>query len=133
VARPLLSLYAPELTSVHQPLAGELAGRRDVLEAIPFVEGWGVELAMLFDVAAGWGVEAIGQVDLGVRVHRHRSLPELSVQAAEVAATLLARVGAPTPRGRRLARADGSVVPLNLVERPPMVSRRCEVEGRTEG
>ena len=63
------------------------------MEAIPFVEGWGVEIAMLLDVAARCGVGAIGQVDLGVRVHRHRSLHELSVQAAEVAATLLGRVG----------------------------------------
>jgi glucosyl-3-phosphoglycerate synthase len=124
VARPLLSLYAPELTPLHQPLAGEFAARRDVMEAIPFVEGWGVEIAMLLDVAARCGVEAIGQVDLGVRVHRHRSLHELSVQAAEVAATLLGRVGGAEPVARSLARADGAVVPLNLVERPPLATCR---------
>jgi len=124
VARPLLSLYAPELTPLHQPLAGEYAARRDVMEAIPFVEGWGAEIAMLLDVAARCGVGAIGQVDLGVRVHRHRSLHELSVQAAEVAATLLGRVGGSPPFARALARADGTIVPLNLAERPPLESAR---------
>jgi glucosyl-3-phosphoglycerate synthase len=85
-ARPLLSLLAPELTGVHQPLAGELAARRDVLESLPFVQGWGVEVGMLLDIAARHGVNAIGQVDLGVRLHRNRPLHERSVQAAEVSA-----------------------------------------------
>ena len=52
VARPLMSLYFPELTGLAQPLSGEYAGRRSVLEQIPFVEGWGVEIAMLIDIAA---------------------------------------------------------------------------------
>ena len=124
VARPLLSLHAPALTPLHQPLAGEFAARRDVMEAIPFVEGWGVEIAMLLDVAARYGVGAIGQVDLGVRVHRHRSLHELSVQAAEVAATLLERVGGSPPLAHALTRADGTIVPLNLAERPPLAATR---------
>ncbi len=126
VARPLLSLYAPELTGLHQPLSGEFAGRRAVLEAIPFVEGWGVEIAMLVDIANRWGAEAIGQVDLGVRTHRHRSLHELSVQAAEVTAALLSRVkGAPPlPPDPSLTRPDGSVLPLNLAERPPLTTFR---------
>ena len=123
VARPLLSLFAPALAGLHQPLAGEVAGHRDVLEGIPFVEGWGVEVAMLLDIAAHHGFAAIGQVDLGVRTHRHRSLGELSLQAAEVAATILERVR-PAPENRTLSRADGTVVPLNLTERPPLASTR---------
>jgi glucosyl-3-phosphoglycerate synthase len=126
VARPLLSLYVPELTGLHQPLSGEFAGRRDVLEELPFVEGWGVEIAMLVDVAQRYGAASIAQVDLGVRRHRHRSLHELSVQAAEVTAALLTRVkGAPPlPPEPSLTRADGSVLPLNLAERPPLRSLR---------
>jgi glucosyl-3-phosphoglycerate synthase len=123
VARPLMSLYYPELTGLHQPLAGEYAGRRTVLEQLPFVQGWGVEIAMLIDIARLHGPEAIAQIDLGTREHRHRSLHALSVQAAEVMATMLARV----PEGSLLAhdtpalrRADGSAVPLNLSERPPI-------------
>ena len=123
VTRPLMSLYYPELTGLYQPLAGEYAGRRTVLEQLPFVQGWGVEIAMLIDVARRYGAEAIAQIDVGTREHRHRSLHALAVQAAEVMATMLARV----PEGSLLAdpsptlrRADGSVVPLNLSERPPL-------------
>jgi|JI10StandDraft_1071094.scaffolds.fasta_scaffold307259_2 glucosyl-3-phosphoglycerate synthase len=123
VARPLMSLYYPELSGLHQPLTGEYAGRRTVLEQLPFVQGWGVEMAMLIDVSRRYGPEAIAQIDLGTREHRHRSLHALSVQAAEVMATMLARV----PEGSLLTdaapvlrRADGSVVPLNLAERPPL-------------
>jgi glucosyl-3-phosphoglycerate synthase len=121
VARPLLSLFSPGLAALAQPLSGEFAGRRGALETIPFVEGWGVEVAMLFDIATAFGVDTIAQVDLGVRRHRHRSLHALSVQAAEVMATALRRIDpefhvvAPA-----LTRADGSLVPLNLAERPPM-------------
>ena len=126
VARPLLSLFVPELTGLHQPLSGEFAGRREILEQLPFVEGWGVEIAMLLDLAHRYGADAIAQVDLGVRHHRHRDLAELSVQAAEVTATLLSRVkGAPSlPPDPVLTRADGSVLPLNLAERPPLASLR---------
>lgn len=123
VTRPLLSLYYPELTGLHQPLAGEYAGRRTVLEQLPFVQGWGVEIAMLIDVARRHGPSSIAQIDVGTREHRHRSLHALSVQAAEVMATMLARI----PEGSllqhdspALCRADGSVVPLNLSERPPL-------------
>ena len=123
VARPLLSLYHPDLVGLHQPLSGEYAARRSVIEQIPFVQGWGVEIAMLIDVAARFGSGTIGQVDLGVRRHRHRSLHDLSVQAAEVMATALSR----TPAGKplefddlTLTRLDGSVVGLNLQERPPV-------------
>ena len=125
VTRPLMSLYYPQLTGLHQPLAGEYAGRRQVLEQLPFVQGWGVEIALLIDIAERYGAEAIAQVDLGVREHRHRSLHALSVQAAEVMATMLGRV----PGGAMLAgldhqlrRADGSDVPLNLAERPPLAT-----------
>ncbi|MCU1359752.1 MAG: hypothetical protein JWN99_1041 [Ilumatobacteraceae bacterium] len=121
VARPLLSLFAPELTALAQPLSGEFAGRRSMLEQIPFVQGWGVEIAMLLDLAHHFGQQSIAQVDLGERHHRHRSLHSLSVQAAEVMATALARVGVPPPEGTpTLTRADGSIVPLNLAERPAL-------------
>ena len=123
VTRPLLSLYFPELTGLHQPLAGEYAGRRTVLEQLPFVQGWGVEIAMLIDLARQHGARSIAQIDVGTREHRHRSLHALSVQAAEVMATMLARVpdgSLLTHDAPALHRADGSVVPLNLSERPPL-------------
>jgi glucosyl-3-phosphoglycerate synthase len=125
VARPLMSRYFPELSGLAQPLSGEYAGRRDVLESIPFSEGWGVEIAMLIDVAARFGADSIGQIDLGSRLHRHRDLVSLSVQAAEVMATMLDRSGAGNQADESdptLLRADGSVVPLNLAERPSLAA-----------
>ena len=79
---------------------------------------------MLVDLAQRLGPECIAQVDLGVRTHRHRTLHELSVQAAEVMAALLSRCkGAPPlPPTLSLHRPDGSVLPLHLAERPPLAS-----------
>lgn len=125
VARPLISLYFPELAGLQQPLAGEYAGRRTILEQLPFVQGWGVEMALLIDVAARFGADAIAQINVGVREHRHRTLESLSVQAAEVMATVLNRVpgGGLVPGDTPfLQRAEGSRVPLNLDERPPVAS-----------
>jgi len=125
VARPLLSLFFPEIAELHQPLAGEFAGRRTMLEAIPFATGWGVEVGMLIDMSRGFGASSIGQVDLGVRLHRHHRLETLAIQAAEVAATLLARL----PDAPELAesvpmlrRRDGAPHELNLMVRPPVNS-----------
>ncbi len=127
VARPLLSLFLPELTGLHQPLSGEFAGRRTAIEQIPFVQGWGVEIAMLADVAERFGASAIAQVDVGERHHRHQTLDRLGVQAAEVIATLLTRVGANKAFAHdhvALLRPNGVSEPLNLDERPPMKSVR---------
>ncbi|CAB4885318.1 unannotated protein [freshwater metagenome] len=125
VARPLLSLFLPELTGLHQPLSGEFAGRRSAIEQIPFVKGWGVEIAMLADIAERFGASAIAQVDVGERQHRHQTLDRLGVQAAEVIATLLGRVGADKAFAAdqlALLRPNGTSEPLNLDERPPMRS-----------
>ena len=93
VARPVLALLFPRLAGVVQPLAGEFAGRREVLERVPFVQGYGVDLGLLVDVATLVGTEAVAQVDLGTRTHRNRPLAELSVQAAAVLRTALDRAG----------------------------------------
>lgn len=84
VARPLLNLHWPELAGFVQPLAGEYAGRREVLERVPFVAGYGVELAMLIDVHSLVGLDALAQVDLGSRVHRHHDLQSLGRMAAQI-------------------------------------------------
>jgi len=126
-ARPMLSLFFPEFATLAQPLGGEVAGRRSILETVPFVTGWGVEVGLLIDVRRAHGLDAIAQVDLGVRHHRHRPLAELAVQAAEVSATVLLRAGVevPTPSGGRvLRRPNGDVVVLNLGERPAIASLR---------
>ncbi|HEX3909624.1 MAG TPA: glucosyl-3-phosphoglycerate synthase [Solirubrobacteraceae bacterium] len=84
MARPLLNLHAPELAVFVQPLAGETAGRRELLERIPFSAGYGVEIAMLIDAWRLVGLDGLAQVDLGVRQNRHQSLRELSAMAYAV-------------------------------------------------
>jgi glucosyl-3-phosphoglycerate synthase len=126
VARPLVSHLFPELARIVQPLGGEYAGRRSVLESVPFVEGWGVELALLVDISRAFGVSSIAQVDLGVREHRNRSLAELAPQAMAILVTALRRAGlehADTTT-EELVRFDGRTterVAIELRERPPIV------------
>jgi len=84
MARPLLNLHAPELAVFDQPLAGETAARRALLERIPFSAGYGVEIAMLIDAWRLTGLDALAQVDLGVRQNRHQSLRDLSAMAYAV-------------------------------------------------
>jgi hypothetical protein len=84
MARPLLNLHAPELAVFDQPLAGETAGRRALLEQIPFSAGYGVEIAMLIDSWRAHGLDALAQVDLGQRQNRHQPLRDLSAMAYAV-------------------------------------------------
>jgi glucosyl-3-phosphoglycerate synthase len=93
VAKPLLRTLFPGLAVLRQPLAGECAGRRSVLEEVPFVEDYGVDIALVLDVADRFGLRAIAQVDLGQRAHRNRPLSELAPQAESVLRTVLARAG----------------------------------------
>jgi glucosyl-3-phosphoglycerate synthase len=84
VARPLLSLWWPELAHIVQPLAGEWAASRTLMESLPVPVGYGVELAVLLDTAAEHGLDAIAQVDLGSRGHKHQTSHDLAVMAAEL-------------------------------------------------
>lgn len=93
VARPMFRLLFPELANIAQPLAGEYAIRRTVARQVPFAQGYGVEVGLLIDVAALLGASAIGEVDLGVRRHRHRTLEELGRQSAQVMHAILLRAG----------------------------------------
>lgn len=97
VARPLLALLFPHLAGFTQPLAGEYAGRRVLLEKLCLVPGYGVDLGLLIDVAELIGVDAMVQVDLDRRVHRNRPLAELAPQAQAVLAAALDRAGLAMP------------------------------------
>jgi glucosyl-3-phosphoglycerate synthase len=121
-ARPAIAILLPHLAPFVQPLSGEYAGRRALLERLPFVTGYGVDLALLADVAAEVGLDRMAQVDLGVRVHRNRPLEELSPQAVAVLHAALDRAGVPlsafpTP----LHRAGIDDVVVDHVERPPLL------------
>jgi len=84
VARPLISLWWPELAAVVQPLAGEWAARRSLMESLSIPVGYGVELATLMDTVSGYGLDAVAQVDLGSRAHRHQANHDLALMAAEL-------------------------------------------------
>lgn len=127
MARPLIAALFPHLSRIVQPLGGEYAGRRTLLESVPFVEGWGVEIGLLIDVADAVGIDAIAQCDLGTREHRNRPLEQLSPQAMAVLLTGLRRAGFPGERlGTTLATFDDShgpvEIPIPARERPPMVT-----------
>jgi len=126
VARPLLSRFFPALAAFAQPLAGEYAGRRDLLESLPMVEGWGVEVALLIDAWRAVGMPGLAQVDLGVREHRNRPLDELALSAMAVLTTVLQRAGAgagDTDLLRFAGEAGVVGAPVPFVERPPMRTR----------
>jgi glucosyl-3-phosphoglycerate synthase len=92
VARPLLNMYWPELAGFVQPLAGEYAGRREVLERIPFVVHYGVEVGHLIDILESRGLDALAQVDLGKRVHRHQSTQALGRMSGQIMLTVFDRL-----------------------------------------
>ncbi|MCA1834448.1 MAG: glucosyl-3-phosphoglycerate synthase [Actinobacteria bacterium] len=130
-ARPLLNAFFPELAGVLQPLGGEYAARRSLLERLPFFSGYSVEVGLLIDLLSHDGLDVLAQVDLGERVHRNRPLVELTPMASAIARTILARA----ERGGRLVAAqDYPEMPLLVprgstlesadvaeLERPPLV------------
>ena len=122
MARPVLATFFPELGVIEQPLGGEYASRRSILEQLPFPQGYGVETGLLIDIAHRWGVDRIAQVDLGVREHRHQSLSALSSQAMEVLHAALLRTGADRATlSRVLMRPDEAPVEVRVDERPPLI------------
>jgi glucosyl-3-phosphoglycerate synthase len=129
MARPVLSYLFPPLTRFVQPLAGEYAARRSILETVPFVEGWGVEIGLLLDVVHRFGIQSVSQVDLGVRAHRNRPLGQLGPQALAILATALSRAGLDAcdpPFAAELVRYDEDLalerIPVVVRERPPIVT-----------
>lgn len=126
LVRPLLAALRPELASVVQPLGGEYAGTRELLESLPFAAGYGVEIGLLLDAHAQRGLDAIAQVNLGVRKHRNRSLLQLGVMARQILAAALAHCGVPESGGAltQFVQVGGewlpSVTPVAVAERPPM-------------
>lgn len=138
VARPLLASQRPDLTGVLQPLGGEYAGTRELLSSVPFAPGYGVEIGLLIDTFDRYGLDGIGQVNLGVRTHRNRPLVELGVMSRQIVGTLMRRCGI-GDSGAGLTQftpeADGSFTPhtteVYLVDRPPMNTVR-EAPGDTE-
>jgi glucosyl-3-phosphoglycerate synthase len=131
-ARPLISLFYPELAAVEQPLAGEIAARRELLERLPFAAGYGVDIALLLDAYAAVGLDGLAQVDLDVRQNAHQPLRDLGPMAASVLAAVAlrlereGRLSGPLPAAFT-APGDGGpeTTAIERVERPPLVSLRA--------
>jgi glucosyl-3-phosphoglycerate synthase len=145
VARPMLNMYWPELAGFVQPLAGEYAGRREVLEAIPFVANYGVEVGHLIDLLESRGLDALAQVDLGHRVHRHQTTQALGRMSGQIMLTMFdrleryGRLVSATPPATLLAqfqRGTGGngveremvLTDLTCAQRPPLTSVRPPAE-----
>ncbi|MEV0568874.1 glucosyl-3-phosphoglycerate synthase [Dactylosporangium sp. NPDC050588] len=128
-ARPLLNAYFPALAGVVQPLAGEYAARRSLLESLPFAAGYGVETGLLIDTYRTAGLDAVAQVDLGQRTHGHQDTAALGRMAATILHTIHARItpGAPVwPTLTQFVRRTGTVTPADHPvahpDRPPMTT-----------
>ena len=131
VARPLLSLHWPALSSVIQPLAGEWAVRRAHFRSLRVPVGYGVELAALIDTYERCGLAGIAQVDLGTRVHRNQPDPALGRMATQIWHAAMNRLPAAAVDGSAAAatlrswKRDGSTFVtddsvVDLIERGPM-------------
>lgn len=125
MARPLINLHEPRLAGFSQPLAGEFAARRELLRAIPFPVGYGVEIAVLVDALRREGLDALAECDLGRRQNRHQSLRALGEMAYAVLAAMERRL----PTGRSVAGGsylrpweDGRVVSVPVLERPALAT-----------
>jgi glucosyl-3-phosphoglycerate synthase len=127
MARPLLSAFYPDLAGFAQPLAGELAARRELLVQLPFATGYAVETAMLLNARdLLGGTEAMAQVDLDERLNQHQPLAELGPMAYGVLGVVLDRLRSEGRLSEEhtppLQIADGRLVEAALVERPPLQS-----------
>ncbi|UNO40440.1 glucosyl-3-phosphoglycerate synthase [Streptomyces sp. MST-110588] len=128
VARPLLNLHWPQLAGFVQPLGGEYAVRRSLLEQLPFPVGYGVELGLLVDALHTAGLDALAQVDVGVRKHRHQDGQALGRMAAAIYRTAqlrLTRGHLVRPRLTQFDRGESGFIPrtvdVDTEERPPMI------------
>jgi glucosyl-3-phosphoglycerate synthase len=129
VARPLIGLHWPELSGFVQPLGGEYAARRALLESLPFASGYGVEFGLLVDTYRSVGLDAMAQVDLSRRKHRNSDLHKLGRMAAEILQVAESRLGRPfsdTMDLTQFVRATDGVqvidTDVSVIDRPPMRS-----------
>lgn len=135
LARPVLSALRPALGGLVQPLGGEYAGTREFLESVPFATGYGVEIGLLLDAEARYGLDGLAQVNLGVRKHRNRSLAQLGVMSRQILGTALGRCGVPAADApfTQFAQVAGEWLPVvtdvPVADRPPMREVRARPRG----
>ncbi len=135
LVRPLFSAFFPDLATLYQPCSGECAGRRDLLESLPFPTGYGIETGMLIDISSRLGSDVIAQVNLDKRIHRNQSTTALGKMGFEIIHAFFSRL-----ESLEIAKFDGDLsadyyklicdpalyrlenTPVQLRERPPMLS-----------
>jgi glucosyl-3-phosphoglycerate synthase len=129
LARPVLAALRPELGGIVQPLGGEYAASREFLESVPFAAGYGVEIGLLLDAHAMYGLNGLAQVNLGVRKHRNRPLHQLGRMARQILGTALARAGVSAATDvpfTQFVQVMGEWLPdsneVLIADRPPMSS-----------
>jgi len=135
LARPLLANFYPELSGFMQPLSGEYAGRREILEAVPFRVGYGVEIGLLIDIYEKCGLEGLAQVDMDRRIHKHQRLTALGRMSFAILHTFFTRLREQNlvsfkkqlSDEFKLVKRRGEDIFLKnekftLVERPPMIT-----------
>jgi glucosyl-3-phosphoglycerate synthase len=137
--RPLMNLLYPKLADVVQPLSGEYAVRREVALDLPFFSGYGVDIGLLVDIVSRYGLAAIHQVDLGIRLHNNRSLHALGRTSFEVLAAFLTRMADQDrltlhePLSDALRQFDAGNNPFvshpDVMELPPWRSLSTEIPG----
>jgi len=145
LVRPILNLFYPELSKVFQPLSGEYAGRREILESIPFSTGYGVEVGMLIEIFERFGLDVIAQVNLRTRVHRNQPISALSKMSFGILQTIIEKL----KKYKKIKlnsdinkiynqieyiNKEYIITPLELEEmiRPPMVEIKEYVERKKE-
>jgi len=135
LARPLLANFYPELCGFMQPLSGEYAGRREIMEAVPFRVGYGVEIGLLIDIYEKCGLKGLAQVDLDKRVHRHQRLTALGRMSFAILHTFFARLqGQDLVAFKKVISNEFELVKrrgediflkkerFSFIERPPMIT-----------
>jgi len=135
LTRPMFSLFFPELTAIIQPLSGEYAVRREVLERIPFPIGYGVETSHLIDIYQQWGMSAFGQTDLDQRVHRNQATRSLGKMSFGILQTFFRRAEKQNIIGKlpelqtvlrqfQVREGEFEAIEFNIIEeeRPPMIT-----------
>ncbi len=116
VARPLLALHAPQLSRLRQPLSRNWAVRRDMLEMLPVPVGAGADIALLLDVEAMEGVDAIAEVALPSP--RREPAPE-PWRAAQIVTAIERRMPMRMPFGEDPVLLGNPPVGVEVRERPP--------------
>ena len=135
LVRPYLNLFYPDLSMLAQPLSGEYAGRRSLLERVPFLSGYGVEIGLLIDIEQQFGIQSIAQVDMDERIHRNQTIESLRRMSFAILSVLITR----SEQLGKLALLEGLGPQIHLIkkhgnaylhateevhgkERPPMIT-----------